>query len=115
MHQLRISRGRCLPLGATALAEGVNFAMLSRHALEVWLVVSQLDSDELITEVKLDRRKNKTGDHWHVQIGGLPPTFCYGWRVDGPREKLNRFDPSLVLLDPSATALTGGGVWGVSI
>jgi isoamylase len=89
--------------------------MLSRHALEVWLVVSQLDSDELITEVKLDRRKNKTGDHWHVQIGGLPPTFCYGWRVDGPREKLNRFDPSLVLLDPSATALTGGGVWGVSI
>ena len=27
---------------------------------------------------------DKTGDHWHVLVTGLPPAFCYGWRVDGP-------------------------------
>jgi glycogen operon protein len=115
MIHLRISRGRCLPLGTTALADGVNFSLLSRHGTAVWLVVYQLDGEEVITELKMDPRKNKTGNHWHIQIGGLPPAFCYGWRVDGPAGNGNRFDPSLVLLDPSATALSGNGTWGTTV
>src|SRR5947209_11370467 len=100
MLHLRISRGRCTPLGATALAEGINFVLLSRHATDVWLVVYPLDGEELLTEIKLDPRKHKTGEHWHVQVAGLPPTFSYGWRVDGPDEFGNRYDPNVVLLDP---------------
>src|SRR5205807_2563487 len=32
--------------------------------------------------------------------------------VDGPKGGGHRFDPSIVLLDPAATALSGGTVWG---
>ena len=55
---------------------------------------------------------NRTGDHWHILVSGLPPAFRYGWRVDGPTGAGHRFDPSLVLLDPWATAISDGAVWG---
>jgi glycogen operon protein len=55
---------------------------------------------------------NRTGDHWHIQVKGLPPTFRYGWRVDGPRGGGHRFNPRIVLLDPASTALADGVVWG---
>jgi glycogen operon protein len=109
---LRISRGRSLPLGAAAFASGVNFALLSRHGTEVTLVLLPLDSDRPFAEIALHPRRNRTGDHWHVSVAGLPPTFRYGWRVAGPRGPGDRFDPSLVLLDPAATALSDGSVWG---
>ena len=43
MLTLRTSRGRSLPLGATAIVEGVNFALLCRHGTRVWLVLYPLD------------------------------------------------------------------------
>jgi glycogen operon protein len=74
-----------------------------------------LDSDTPLTEVELHPRQNRTGDHWHVLVNGLPPTFRYGWKVDGPRGGGHRFDATAVLLDPAATALSGGNVWGDSL
>ena len=112
IHKLRTSRGRSLPLGATALVEGVNFALLCRHGTAVWLVLYPLEGDQPLAEIALDPSKNRTGYHWHVLVAGLPMAFRYGWRVDGPAGGGNRFDPSIVLLDPSATALSGGMVWG---
>src|SRR5688500_11446278 len=112
MATLRTARGKCLPLGATAFADGINFALLCRHGTAVWLVILPLDGDEPLAEVKLDPRKNRTGDHWHVLVSGLPPAFRYGWRVDGPHGPGHCFDPTLVLLDPASTALCSGGVWG---
>src|SRR5262249_39082067 len=50
--------------------------------------------------------------HWHILVNGLPPAFSYGWRVDGPRDAGTCYDPEIVLLDPAATALTNGAVWG---
>jgi glycogen operon protein len=114
MLTLRIARGRCLPLGASAAPDGVNFALLCRHGTAVCLIVSPLEGGEPLAEIVLHPKRNRTGDHWHVLVGGLPPAFCYGWRVDGPRGPGHRFDPSFVLLDPAATALSGGAVWGVS-
>ena len=38
MLPLRIARGKCLPLGASALPDGVNFALLCRHGTDVTLV-----------------------------------------------------------------------------
>ena len=85
MLDLRISRGRCLPLGASAAPDGVNFALLCRHGTAVFLVLYPLDGgDTPLAEVPLHPQRNRTGDHWHVRVGGLPPAFCYGWRVDGP-------------------------------
>ena len=43
MHNLRTFRGRSLPVGATAMAEGVNFVILCRHGSAVWLVLYPLE------------------------------------------------------------------------
>jgi isoamylase len=112
MVNLRTSRGRSLPLGATALVEGVNFALLCRHGTRAWLVLYPLDGGEPLAELALDPSRNRTGYHWHVQVHGLPPAFRYGWRVAGPNVGGNRFDPRKVLLDPAATSLSEGTVWG---
>lgn len=114
MQSFRTARGRSLPLGATALSEGVNFALLSRHGVAVWLVLYPLEGDVPLAEIVLDPIKHRTGHHWHIQVTGLPSAFRYGWRVDGPRGGGHRFNPTLVLLDPAATALADGAVWGQS-
>jgi glycogen operon protein len=114
MLTLRIARGKCLPLGATALPDGVNFALLCRHGDAVVLVIYPLDGSEPLAEIALHPKRNRTGDHWHLLVAGLPPAFSYGWRVDGPAGPGNCFDPFLVLLDPAATALSGGARWGHS-
>ncbi|HMF11025.1 MAG TPA: glycogen debranching enzyme, partial [Gemmataceae bacterium] len=95
-------------------ADGINFALLSRHANRVILVVYPIDGPGELAEVELDPRKNRTGDHWHVLVSGLPPTFRYGWRVDGPRGLGHHFNPEHVLLDPAATAISDGATWGHS-
>src|SRR5215470_8215599 len=100
MKGFRTARGRSLPLGATALADGVNFALLCRHGTVVRLVIYPVDAPEPLAEFLLDTRKNRTGDHWHILVKGLPQEFRYGWRVDGPRGDGHRFDPGIVLLDP---------------
>lgn len=114
MPTLRTARGRSLPLGATALEEGVNFALLSQHATHVHLVVFPLDDDTPLAELDLDPRTHRTGHHWHILVGGLPRDFRYAWRVDGPQGDGHHFDPAHVLLDPASTALSNGTRWGMS-
>ena len=75
MLSLRIARGKSLPLGATLQAGGVNFALLCRHGTQVSLVLYPLEGPEPLGEISLHPRKNRTGDHWHVQVEGLPSTF----------------------------------------
>ena len=112
MSEIRTSRGRPLPLGGSRQPDGINFAVLSRHATRVTLVIlPESGESKPIVEVALDPRRNRTGDHWHVRLHGLPETFCYGWRVDGPHGQRNRFDPTRLLIDPAATLLSGGAVW----
>jgi glycogen operon protein len=114
MTTFRTARGRSLPLGAVALRDGVNFALLCRHGTAVRLVLYGLEGDQPLAEIDLDRYTHKTGDHWHILVKGLPDSFRYMWRVDGPRGGGHRFDPSMLLLDPAATALSDGAIWGCS-
>ncbi|OJW22214.1 MAG: glycogen debranching enzyme GlgX [Planctomycetales bacterium 71-10] len=109
---LSIRRGRPLPLGAITQTNGVNFAVACRHASAVWLVLGDPRAPGFETEVQLDPRLNRTGDHWHVRVDGLPVEFCYGYRVDGPAGDGFRFDPGVILLDPYARAVSNGGGWG---
>ncbi|MFM7539919.1 MAG: glycogen debranching protein GlgX [Planctomycetota bacterium] len=111
MGSLNHARGRCLPLGASKSPRGVNFVLLTRHGTRVWLVISDV-SGELIGEFPLHPRGNRTGDHWHIEVIGLPDTFTYGWRVDGPRDGRHRFDGNRILFDPACTAIAGGHPWG---
>jgi isoamylase len=108
----RVSRGRPLPLGTTQFGEGVNFALLTRHGAHVWLVLSPEDENTPFAEFELDPDSNRTGNNWHVFVHDLPAKFRYGWRVDGPVSPYTRYDPSIVLLDPAATLIAGGGAWG---
>src|SRR6516165_8358622 len=114
MLPLRTARGRSHPLGAAALADGINFALLCRHGTAVSLVLSSLHGAEPLAEIALHPHHNRTGDHWHILVAGLPPTFRYGWRVDGPSGPGHHFNPQQVLLDPAATAIADGAVWGRS-
>ena len=70
------------------------------------------DDDTPLAEIPLDPRRNRTGDHWHIRLHDLPPTFCYGFRVDGPKGKKHRFNPNDILIDPASTLLSGGTHWG---
>jgi glycogen operon protein len=106
-------RGRPLPLGASRAPNGINFAVLSRHATSVKLVILPESGRNIpIAEFPLDPRQNRTGDHWHIRVEGLPEVFCYGWRVAGPKGHQHRFDPTRLLVDPAASTLSNGAVWG---
>ncbi len=106
------SCGRPLPLGASRHPDGVNFAVLSRHATAVSLVIlPEEGGSKPLAEFPLDPRRNRTGDHWHVVVHELPEVFCYGWRVDGPHGRRTRFDPTRLLVDPATTILSNGAEW----
>jgi len=110
-----MTRGRSLPLGTTALADGVNFVLLCRHGMAVWLVLYPIEGPGVLAEISLNPQQNRTGDHWHILVAGLPSAFRYGWRVDGPQDRGHYFNPEIVLLDPSATEISDGAIWGQHI
>ncbi|HOX32532.1 MAG TPA: glycogen debranching protein GlgX [Spirochaetales bacterium] len=112
-----VEPGSPLPLGATSLAEGVNFAIFSRHAEAMRLCLYESSRDELPSfEYRLDPRLNRTGDIWHVLVPELRPGALYLWRAEGPflPRKGHRFNPHKALLDPYAKALTGDFAWELS-
>lgn len=104
-----------LPLGATVLPEGVNFAIFSRHAESVSLVLFKTGEGPRLAELVLDPVINRTGDIWHILLYKLDTNLRYGFRVHGPSDPSGTglyFDRERILLDPYAQALTGGTVWG---
>ena len=114
-EQFEIVRGHPLPLGATLVRGGINFAVFSKNATEVRLVLFAVGQAETLAEFPLDPRYNKTGDIWHACVRGIDPGIEYGFRVareshnNGP---VHRFDPSKILVDPYARSLRGGETWG---
>ncbi|MBN2475190.1 MAG: glycogen debranching protein GlgX [Pirellulales bacterium] len=110
----RVGRGNCRPFGATPRPRGVNFAVFSRHAERVHLVLFQEGSQEPITEIPLDPKMNKTGDVWHILVHDLDTNVLYGYRLFGPYEpdQGHRFNPEVVVLDPYTPLVSGGLRWG---
>ncbi len=111
-----ISRGTPLPMGSSLKRGGINFAIFSKHATSVTLVLFVPGEDNPVAEFPLDPRFNRTGHIWHVFVGGLDHGIEYGYRMDrqpNNEPQIHRFDPSRVLIDPYAKALSGGEVWGI--
>jgi glycogen operon protein len=103
-----LRRGVPLPLGARALEGGVNFALFSRDAVRVRLELFRSVEDvEPCRIVELDPIRNRTGDVWHVWVGGVRCGQLYAYRVDGPHhpESGQWFNFDQLLLDPWATAI----------
>jgi isoamylase len=106
--------GKALPLGASLIHGGVNFALFSRNATAVTLIVFEsADKNSPRLEIPLDKKKHKTGNIWHCFIRGLQAGTCYLYRADGPffPERGQRFNPHKTLLDPYAKALTDISDW----
>ncbi|MBI5016621.1 MAG: glycogen debranching protein GlgX [Deltaproteobacteria bacterium] len=102
----KVSDGRHHPLGATLVRGGVNFALYSRNARDVWLLFFDGEGDEPIDVIHV---RNRTRFVWHVFVHGVKAGQCYGYKVAGdfdPGRGL-RFNESKLLVDPYAKALTG--------
>ncbi len=96
------------PLGAHPRAEGVNFAIFSRHATGVRLdLFANVEDARPTRSIVLDAARNKTGDIWHVWLAGIAPGQLYGFRIAGPYapHEGHRFNPNKLLVDPYATAI----------
>ncbi|MDR0444166.1 MAG: glycogen debranching protein GlgX [Treponema sp.] len=114
LDNLAVDGGRALPLGAALTKDGVNFAVFSRNATAMTLILFEsaaVGSPSI--QIPLNKRENKTGNIWHCFVRGLKAGACYLYRADGPYnpERGMRFNPNKVLLDPYAKALTDISNW----
>ncbi|MDR0389738.1 MAG: glycogen debranching protein GlgX, partial [Spirochaetaceae bacterium] len=103
-------------LGAVLTGQGINFAVFSRYARSIILVLFESEKeDSPCREIVLDPEKNRTGDIWHCHIPGLKAGALYLYRADGPYlpEKGFRFNVHKALIDPYAKALTGLSRWDI--
>jgi isoamylase len=110
---LRTGRGEPLPFGLHEVYDGYNFAVFSRHATRISLLLFEGSSDRPIETIDLDSNVYRTGDVWHVHLNGAVRGKSYALRVDGPwnPEQGHRFNPQALLLDPYAKALVGSYDW----
>ncbi len=102
----RVSAGRHTPLGATVGADGVNFALYSRHATDVFLVLFDASGARATDVIRLEQQRQFV---WHAFVHGVRPGQLYAYRVRGPFDPArgHRFNEHKLLLDPYARALFG--------
>ena len=105
--------GRHLPLGARWNGGGTNFSLFSANAESVELVLANPDGSTRAAYEMVDR----TDLTWHGFVPDAGPGTLYGYRVHGPYAPADgkRFNPSKLLLDPYARALTGSVRWGPEV
>lgn len=96
--------GNRAPLGATFDGSGTNFALYSAVATKVELCLFDREGNE--NRIELTEVDN---DVWHCYLPEIVPGHHYGYRVYGPYDPANghRCDPSKLLLDPYAKAISG--------
>ena len=105
----RVSKGAWHPFGATLSPEGANFALYSRNAEEVRLVLFDAVDGDPTDEIRLE---NRTRFVWHAFVHGVRAGQLYGYRVRGAFDPARglRFNDRKLLVDPYAQALTGKAV-----
>ncbi len=102
--------GRPYPQGATWDGSGVNFALYSENATAVDLCLFSSRDDR---EPEIIRLPEQTSFVWHGYLPNVQAGQLYGYRVVGPYEpdKGLRFNPSKLLIDPYAVAISGEVDW----
>ena len=90
----------------------MNFSLAAPLATRVELLLfASGDAPEPMRVVELDGH-HRSGDHWHVEVEGVGIGCCYAYRVFGPLQPgRHGFNPSKLLLDPCARAITGWNVY----
>ena len=102
----KITAGRFYPLGAAFYEDGVNFAIYSQHASEVFLLLFDRHDRAPTDIIKLE---NQTRFVWHTFVHGLKAGQLYGYKIRGAYNPIHgmRFNENKLLIDPYAKALTG--------
>ncbi len=101
-----VTEGRYYPLGATLGAYGVNFALYSRNAREVYLLLFDRPDGDPTDVIRLE---NQSRYVWYAHVQGVKAGQLYGYKVRGehlPARGL-RFNENKLLADPYAKAFTG--------
>ena len=109
-----VRAGVPLPLGTQESDGGVNFSIFSRYANKVRLELFDNPEDSEPAKVfDLSSTHNRTGDVWHVWVGGISHGQLYAYRIDGPYkpEHGHRFNFNRLLLDPFAKAISQTPPW----
>ncbi|MCX5886191.1 MAG: glycogen debranching enzyme GlgX, partial [Proteobacteria bacterium] len=100
-----ILKGKYYPLGVTLYPDGVNFAIYSQYATEVFLILFDRPDGEPTDIIQLE---HPTKFIWHTFIKELKAGQLYGYKIKGeynPAQGL-RFNEHKLLIDPYAKALT---------
>jgi glycogen operon protein len=101
-----VSKGTPQPLGATVTATGVNFAVYSKNATDLFLLLFASPDGQPSDVIQLT---NRTRDVWHAHVGGIRAGQLYGYKARGEHrpEWGLRFNDAKLLLDPYAKAVSG--------
>jgi isoamylase len=99
----QIKVGQSSPLGATLCAEGTNFSVYSKHAVEIELLLFDcVDDARPARVISIDSATNRTYHYWHIFVPNVKAGQIYGYLVKGAFDPPSgmRFDAGKVLLDP---------------
>lgn len=103
-YPFKIGKGWPEPFGSSKRGDGINFAVVSKHARELSLCLFaepfRIQPDY---EITLNPDNNRTGDVWHILIDQLPVQYFYLFRIDGA---------SYLTLDPYAKEIFTSNIWG---
>ena len=102
----KITAGQNQPQGATLTPDGVNFALYSQYAKEVFLLLFDTPTG---TPTNIIKMENRTDNIWHTFVHGITADQLYGYKVRGDYNPVQgmRFNEHKLLIDPYAKALTG--------
>ena len=111
------SAGSPIPLGVYHQPGGINFALFSRNANKVTLLLFINPDDSNPAQlIELDAQHHRTGDIWHVFVKDAGQGQTYAFKVDGPYtpEQGHLYCPHAILLDPYANAVSSPQPWNFS-
>src|SRR5262249_938707 len=101
-----VEKGRNFPLGASLVPSGVNFAVYSQHATQVFLLLFDKADEDPTDVIELTDCDKFI---WPGLVKGIKAGQLYGYKVRGnyqPEFGL-RFNDAKLLLDPYAKAVSG--------
>jgi pullulanase len=89
-------------LGCTVSKSGTTFRLFAPRASKVTLVLYQRHDDAKGEEIHMVRDENGVWEY--TSLGQLTGKY-YGYRVDGPADKGEMFNPDVVIADPYSKAV----------
>ncbi|MBD1210967.1 MAG: glycogen debranching protein GlgX [Ignavibacteria bacterium] len=103
--------GRPLPLGATIVPNGVNFAIFSSAATACTLVLFKEGELQPYCEIPIPP-EFRIGNIFAVNVFDIDTEALeYGFRFDGPNTPGNKFDKTKIVNDPYGKLLSGRDEW----